>query len=1005
MESIFKRSLLKVFLPLLCLFLAFTIAPLFTDLLTPTYAQDIGHSNVLYLPAIDIGQDYQTTISLTNTESKATEVILTAYDMKGNSLGVVTSVIRLEAGEAKTIDAQTLPSGTESLKIESDGNIEASVIFKTADGKRSEVIPAIKELSKQLDFPTLVTGDAVHKDIILLNPNSNIASLDIVVIDINGLEIGHKILPSLSPMETIIISLADIFDSSTLEKLSNIRIISDSNITGLQLVDNPDSDLVGLPALTIKSKSWRFPIKTKDEDLTLWTSVGIFNPTDEIADINIEAFDADNHSLGIIEEQSISLGATHFVITANIKGLIPMNAAYLEVTSNRPVSGYEVMGGIDGYSLSAALGIPDEDKSLIESKSILRVNALQITSSSFYLQFPLANYTAYNAPISSVFDHSMTTSYAKDGIVVAYTGEKGVKSSGYACDCYKNSSGQPFNVDNRYKGAGSCGGTFYLCYDGHPAYDYPVSSGTEVRAAAGGVVITATWDNCLGNYVKIDHQNGYHTLYAHLSSLSVGANQNIGMGYPIGKSGKTGSCSSGAHLHFEVRKNVSGVYVPVDPYGWKGGTTDPYTKAVNSNLWVVSTTPTLRIDGGTSSTKSQGNTFYLTGSYYTPNGAVTRYLKNPAGTTTTLSTIYANSSGNISWSFPSSCSDKTGTYYIRAKNNATGKYSNTVSEIITFNYSCDKTIPNVTALSVSPTSNPVGKSFTISYSVKDSGGSGLKQVELWRQPSGGSWSQIKTTTLSGQTSYSGTFSNAPSSAGTYWYGLHVVDRAGNWNDEKNSRTGYSPGQYGPDKVVVYNLPTLRIDGGTSSTRSQGSTFYLTGSYYTPNGAVTRYLKQPDGTTITLSPTLYANSSGNISWSFTPSCSTRPGTYYLWVKDNATGRTSNTVTEIVTRNSSCYPTLYINGGTSSTKSQGGTFTCTGWNYTPNGAVTRYLKQPNGTTITLTPTLYANSSSYISWSFTSSCSNAPGTYYLWVKDNGTGRYSNTVTEIITHSSSCP
>jgi hypothetical protein len=304
----------------------------------------------------------------------------------------------------------------------------------------------------------------------------------------------------------------------------------------------------------------------------------------------------------------------------------------------------------------------------------------------------------------------------------------------------------------------------------------------------------------------------------------------------------------------------------------------------------VNATPTLLIDGGTSSTKVQGGTFNFSGSNYTPNSSVNRYLKKPDGSTMTLANVTANSSGGVSWSYQSVCADTPGTYSLQARDSATGKYSNWVTEVITASSSC-------------------------------------------------------------------------------------------------------------------TIPTLLINGGSSSTKSQGGTFYLAGSNFTANGSVTRYLKQPNGTTVTLSPTLYANSSGKISWSFTSSCSTEPGTYSLWVKDNATGKVSNSVTEIVTRNSNCSPTLSINGETSSTKAQGGTFTCTGFNYTPNGSTTRYLKQPNGTTLILTPTLYANGSGKISWSFTSSCANAPGTYYIWVKDNSTGKTSNTVTEIITHSSSCP
>jgi len=93
----------------------------------------------------------------------------------------------------------------------------------------------------------------------------------------------------------------------------------------------------------------------------------------------------------------------------------------------------------------------------------------------------------------------------------------------------------------------------------------------------------------------------------------------------------------------------------------------------------------------------------------------------------------------------------------------------------------DTTKPTVNKLSVSPSSIKKGSSVTISYKVSDSGGSGLKQVELWRGTSKSSLSHIDTKSLSGKGNgpSSGTFSNKPSSSGTYYYGIHVVDNSGN----------------------------------------------------------------------------------------------------------------------------------------------------------------------------------------------------------------------------------
>ncbi|MBM4446808.1 MAG: zinc ribbon domain-containing protein [Chloroflexi bacterium] len=109
--------------------------------------------------------------------------------------------------------------------------------------------------------------------------------------------------------------------------------------------------------------------------------------------------------------------------------------------------------------------------------------------------------------------------------------------------------------------------------------------------------------------------------------------------------------------------------------------------------------------------------------------------------------------------------------------------------------------PNVTSFSVPSTSIKQGETLTFSYSVSDD--IGLKQVELWREDStaGVSFRPIKTTSVSGK-SYTGSFSDAPSAPGAYWYGLHAVDTNNEWNCERNSRTGFSPGVYGPIHVVV-----------------------------------------------------------------------------------------------------------------------------------------------------------------------------------------------------------
>lgn len=90
---------------------------------------------------------------------------------------------------------------------------------------------------------------------------------------------------------------------------------------------------------------------------------------------------------------------------------------------------------------------------------------------------------------------------------------------------------------------------------GHRAIDVATSIGTPVGAAdAGYVSLVQSSNSGYGKMIMIDHGNGYQTLYAHLSKISVEPGQSVARGEIIGSSGSTGN-STGPHLHFEVIKN------------------------------------------------------------------------------------------------------------------------------------------------------------------------------------------------------------------------------------------------------------------------------------------------------------------------------------------------------------------------------------------------------------------------------------------------------------------
>ena len=88
----------------------------------------------------------------------------------------------------------------------------------------------------------------------------------------------------------------------------------------------------------------------------------------------------------------------------------------------------------------------------------------------------------------------------------------------------------------------------------HTGIDYSGEIGDPILAADGGIVSFAGTDGGYGNVVKIDHENGYETWYAHMSEIIAVEGQMVSKSDLIGKVGVSGNVT-GPHLHFEVRKD------------------------------------------------------------------------------------------------------------------------------------------------------------------------------------------------------------------------------------------------------------------------------------------------------------------------------------------------------------------------------------------------------------------------------------------------------------------
>jgi len=85
----------------------------------------------------------------------------------------------------------------------------------------------------------------------------------------------------------------------------------------------------------------------------------------------------------------------------------------------------------------------------------------------------------------------------------------------------------------------------------HFGIDIPAPSGTNVRSAESGIVITSRLSPTAGNYIGIQHPNGFITKYMHLLVRHVNVGDTVRAGDIIGNVGMTGT-ATGNHLHFEM---------------------------------------------------------------------------------------------------------------------------------------------------------------------------------------------------------------------------------------------------------------------------------------------------------------------------------------------------------------------------------------------------------------------------------------------------------------------
>lgn len=150
------------------------------------------------------------------------------------------------------------------------------------------------------------------------------------------------------------------------------------------------------------------------------------------------------------------------------------------------------------------------------------------------------------APAATSTNNGTTTS--SESTTTTTTTTTTSSSATWFVPCSYTSITSPFG----YRTAPTTGASTY-----HQGVDLDTGTGWPVYATRAGIAYTA-YGSAAGNYVTVDHQDGFKSIYMHLSGFSVSNGTVVSAGQQIGLTGSTG-VSTGDHLHFGI--SLNGVYV------------------------------------------------------------------------------------------------------------------------------------------------------------------------------------------------------------------------------------------------------------------------------------------------------------------------------------------------------------------------------------------------------------------------------------------------------------
>ena len=358
---IFLRSLQRDFWKLITLFILF-IGLAFS--VTTANAQTGDDTVISFHHHVSLGRDWDTRLDLFNVGKDISAVRLFAYDAKGQLLGEIPTRTPLGGGERRTYSQASWPQGTVSIQVESSSFVSSLMTLQSKDGTGLEhVIPSVSP-TETLVFPVpQIAGERVWSRLALLNTGSVSARLQIISFDQEGRALNTATLPNLDSMEQITVVPRELFGSSIYDATATLHVVGDQPLAGFQVTESDTrADVARLSSTSGLGQEVLLPIFQQGQGVDLWTVASLLNIGDDLVSVTAEALDSDGQSLGVLTEPSFLPGrGMRNLMTANIRGTLPTEAAFLKITADQPIRGIALIGASKAQGLTIVGALTERD--------------------------------------------------------------------------------------------------------------------------------------------------------------------------------------------------------------------------------------------------------------------------------------------------------------------------------------------------------------------------------------------------------------------------------------------------------------------------------------------------------------------------------------------------------------------------------------------------------------------------------------------------------------------